>query len=80
MAILDSSREQDILDRILAKVQNPEYIESIRSVYNEILKASRISGRFIACDSQSGPARYGLVGEKLSIASHQGFIPFCLKS
>ncbi len=80
MAILDSSREQDILDRILAKVQNPEYIESIRSVYNEILKASReFQGRFIACDSQSGPARYGLVGEKLSHSLSPGIHSFLFK-
>ena len=41
MAILDSCREQKILDHILANVQNPEYIESIKSVYTEILKTSR---------------------------------------
>ena len=37
MAILDSCGKK-MQDHILANVQNPEYIESIKSVYTEILK------------------------------------------
>lgn len=80
MAILDSCREQKILDHILANVQNPEYIESIKSVYTEILKTSReFQGRFIACDSRSRSDRYGLVGEKLSHSLSPGIHSFLFK-
>ncbi|NLW02800.1 MAG: shikimate dehydrogenase [Clostridiaceae bacterium] len=67
MAILDSSRERQVLDRILSQVKNPEYRESIKSVYSGILEVSRqFQSRIISSAAGSGPARYGLVGEKLS--------------
>ncbi|HOQ76126.1 MAG TPA: chorismate mutase [Thermoclostridium sp.] len=67
MAILDSSREQQVLDRILSQVKNPEYRESIKAVYTEILKASReFQSKRIPRAPESGRAKYGLVGEKLS--------------
>lgn len=66
--ILDASREKAILDRIMSLVENHEYKEPIKSVYSEILKASREFQAKMMEDLPGGqfPARYGLVGGKLS--------------
>lgn len=66
MSILDRSREQKILQRILLQVKNPEYKAPITDVYTAILKASRdYQGRYLAEQSQM-VSKYGLIGKKLS--------------
>jgi len=66
MAIHDPEREKQILERILSRVENPGYREPIRSVYSEIMKASREYQARLIASPGTGIARYGLIGEKLS--------------
>lgn len=67
MPILDPSREQKILDRILSGVKNPGCREAIHAVYSAVLKASRdFQARFLSDAPKPGSARYGLIGQKLS--------------
>jgi len=63
MPIHDPAREQKILERILSRVENPEYREAVTTVYDAILKTSR---EFQTRLLQRPSYKYGLIGKKLS--------------
>ncbi|MFV0560658.1 MAG: chorismate mutase [Enterococcus sp.] len=41
LPVLDAAREQKVLDKVKKHIKNPEYIETIQAIYQDIMKHSR---------------------------------------
>lgn len=68
MAVLDSSRENRVIENIRMKVNNKDYGDSIISVFQYIMKTSREFQQKKSALVSPGNTRnkYGLIGSKLS--------------
>lgn len=41
MAVLDNNREAAVLDAVAAEVQNPDYKEAVRAIFQDIMDVSK---------------------------------------
>ncbi|NLM76188.1 MAG: shikimate dehydrogenase [Clostridiaceae bacterium] len=65
--ILDTSREDKVIQNVLGKVKNPEYADSIKHIFQNIMHCSKEYQRkkIEAYNKQAQHKKYGLIGEKL---------------
>jgi len=64
--ILDTAREEKVLLNVLRKVGNPEYADTIMSIFRDIMHHSKeYQQKIIGAGNKAVAKKYALIGEKL---------------